>query len=79
MINYKDGYINRTGLHYDNISSKTNIEYNLPNNKLIIEKPLYLNLDVKGVHRHITKDDWCYYIKMKTGFVVKFNKNKIPV
>jgi len=80
MIDYKDGYINRTGLYYDNISSETDLEYTFPNgDKLVIENPLYLNLSLDGHHRHITKNDWCYTIDLKRGTYVKFDRNVIPV
>ena len=71
--NPSEGFINESGLKFDDISSEKEREYTFPSGqKLFIGKPLYLNVSKSGGHRLFTEDGWCYYVQPKEGWSVKW-------
>jgi hypothetical protein len=69
----KKGFINETGLQFEDISAETSREYVFPNGrKLKVEKPLMLNVSESGGHRLYTAEDWSYYVKPSESWYIRW-------
>jgi hypothetical protein len=68
-----EGFLNESGLNFNDISSELNREYTFPNgNKLLILKPLYLNVSKSGGHRLYDESGTCYYVQPAEGWYIKW-------
>ena len=71
------GFVNESGLQFQDISSEKKREYTFPNGKkLYIGKPLYLNVSTSGGHRLYAEDNTCYYVQPKEGWYIKWKPRK---
>lgn len=71
--NPSEGFLNESGLEFNDISSESKREYIFPNGgKLFIGSPLYLNVSKSGGHRVYAADGWCYYIQPKEGWSIRW-------
>jgi len=71
--NPNEGFLNESGLEFQDISSEMEREYGFPNGqRLLIGKPLFLNVSKSGGHRLYTEDGWCYYVQPKDGWWIKW-------
>ena len=69
----KEAFINASELVFKDISSETDREYCFPNGtRLVIIKPLFLNVSASGGHRLFTEEGWCYYVQPKDGWWIRW-------
>ena len=68
-----EGFINESGLIFNDISSEKEREYFIFKDSLKIEgEPMYLNVSPSGGHRLYTSLGWCYYVQPKEGWAIRW-------
>ena len=71
--NPSEAFLNESNLEFNDISSETEREYGFPNGRrLLVGKPLYLNVSKSGGHRLYTEDGWSYYVQPKEGWWIRW-------
>jgi hypothetical protein len=69
----KKGFLNETGLQFEDISAETTREYTFPTGrKLVIEKPKMLNVSASGGHRVYADDGYSYYVQPREGWSIRW-------
>lgn len=72
-----EGFLNESGLEFSDISSEKKREYTFPNGKkLLINKPMFLNVSASGGHRLYAEDNTCYYIQPEKSWYIKWKPRK---
>jgi len=71
------GFFNTSGLEFKDISSEVNRTYTFANGgKLLIKKPLKLNVSKSGGHRIFDAEGYSYYIKPGEGWYIVWEVEK---
>lgn len=67
------GFINESGLNFNDISSEQCREYIKYTDTLKLEgNPLYLNVSASGGHRLYTDAGWCYYVQPREAWAIRW-------